>query len=400
MSKKYTFLGKKVWYNPDQQYVRWVFTWNNYTEEDWENLKTLVGEEAKFKYLLMSKEIGEKGTPHIQGYCELNARLRPAMMIKLFPWVEPASKEVCKNMTYITKKPIEVFQAGQPGRAKLAAASAKGGQVESDKWKEISYLMKSGRREELLDKYPKETIMYKLQDRCENVVEDKLAPSGLWLYGPRHTGKSEFAYKFGEKRGGYYEKMFNKWWPEYRGQPCVILNDPQPGSFRDVRDWLFPLLGSRPQLVEVKGGHVKVRPRYVIVTSNISIFKFMFGDREEQYMKEEDKAPYEALRSRFTEINFKNKWQLSSDRNPPVVFTPEEMQIIKRQRTDNKEELAALDAAIAKSMFVESLKDQLPNIDDGGDITDHNAPVESREYDGCPPDGEAGADELGSEEEM
>lgn len=396
MAKKYNFLGKEVWYNPGQQYVRWVFTWNNYTDEIWEDLKSRVGEDKEFKYLLMSKEIGATaGTPHIQGYFELNVRMRPAQMVKLYPWVEPASKEVCKNMEYITKKPIEVFHAGEPGRAKMDKGSQKGGEQESDKWKEIAYLMKTGKREALAENYPRENIMYKLESRCQNPVLDKLAPSGLWLYGPKHTGKSEFAYKFGEKRGGYYEKMFNKWWPEYTGQPCVILNDPQPGQFRDVRDWLFPLMSSRPQLVEVKGGHVKVRPRYVIVTSNISIFKFMFGDRDESLTKEEDKACYDALRSRFTEIQFKNTWSLSSDRNPPVQFDKEEEMLVKRQRLDKKEEIAALDGEIAKTIFIQAMEKQIPHIEAGGDITDQNAPGK----DESPSDDEEGVSERGREDE-
>ena len=42
----------------------YVFTLNNYTEEDVEALRQTQGS----KYLLFGKEVGENGTPHLQGY--------------------------------------------------------------------------------------------------------------------------------------------------------------------------------------------------------------------------------------------------------------------------------------------------------------------------------------------
>jgi len=45
-----------------------VFTLNNYTDDEYNNLLN----HKEFKYVIIGKEIGEKGTPHLQRYAELN----------------------------------------------------------------------------------------------------------------------------------------------------------------------------------------------------------------------------------------------------------------------------------------------------------------------------------------
>ena len=47
----------------------WVWTLNNYTEEDVVKIGELgVGDGADISYLCYGKEVGESGTPHLQGY--------------------------------------------------------------------------------------------------------------------------------------------------------------------------------------------------------------------------------------------------------------------------------------------------------------------------------------------
>lgn len=49
----------------------WCFTLNNYTESEFEFLSsTLSGESEKYFYII-GKEVGESGTPHLQGYIAL-----------------------------------------------------------------------------------------------------------------------------------------------------------------------------------------------------------------------------------------------------------------------------------------------------------------------------------------
>jgi len=55
---------------------RFAFTLNNYTESEYTKLKRLFESECAIKWI-MGKETGESGTSHIQGYIELDDRIRP-----------------------------------------------------------------------------------------------------------------------------------------------------------------------------------------------------------------------------------------------------------------------------------------------------------------------------------
>ena len=57
-----------------QQAARWCFTINNYTDDDkfWED----DDKKALLKYIIVQHEVGENGTPHIQGFLILKKRNR------------------------------------------------------------------------------------------------------------------------------------------------------------------------------------------------------------------------------------------------------------------------------------------------------------------------------------
>lgn len=53
----------------------WCFTLNNYTAEDEERLRILGNSDA-VTYLIFGREVGESGTPHLQGFVAFACRLR------------------------------------------------------------------------------------------------------------------------------------------------------------------------------------------------------------------------------------------------------------------------------------------------------------------------------------
>lgn len=76
------------------QAKNWVFTLNNYTDADIERLGNLPDNDVS--YVLFGREVGENGTPHLQGFISCTSRKRMAA-IKLLIGGNP-HVEVCRNI--------------------------------------------------------------------------------------------------------------------------------------------------------------------------------------------------------------------------------------------------------------------------------------------------------------
>jgi len=89
--------GKKKQISPKKW---WFFTHNNYTEED---VTEILTSEEIFGYAFQ-KEIGDKGTPHLQGLINFVDKVRPKSLGGVFERIHfeiPKNRAACKN--YCTK---------------------------------------------------------------------------------------------------------------------------------------------------------------------------------------------------------------------------------------------------------------------------------------------------------
>lgn len=55
---------------------KWCFTLNNYTKSDYDNICAYCANNSNVKLYIVGKEIGESGTPHLQGFIELDKKSR------------------------------------------------------------------------------------------------------------------------------------------------------------------------------------------------------------------------------------------------------------------------------------------------------------------------------------
>lgn len=87
----------------------WCFTLNNYTDENLAVLETFP-----CTYIIYGKEVGEQGTPHLQGYVQMEKRTRMTALRKLLQchW-SPARGTPEQNKVYCSKEG-DVYERGVP----------------------------------------------------------------------------------------------------------------------------------------------------------------------------------------------------------------------------------------------------------------------------------------------
>lgn len=97
--------------------MNWVFTWNNYTAEDMEYLRTLV-DDGKCKYIAYAEEVAPTtGTKHLQGYMNLVKNQRMTFVKKLLPrcHIERMNGRMDQNEAYCSKQGQLIEHGTKPG---------------------------------------------------------------------------------------------------------------------------------------------------------------------------------------------------------------------------------------------------------------------------------------------
>jgi hypothetical protein len=283
--------------NPRQQVICWCFTLNNYTEDECSQLKVL-GESGDCKYLIVGKEIGEKGTPHLQCFLQLRAKktfggltaILPKRCAKVRPMYRRSNPFAC--FTYCSKDNdfieygIRPTPAGVPGRARQAIDYA--GAITAARDNQLDELEQSDPG--LFLRYYR--TLNSIRDNADKGLKDLDGCCGLWVYGPSNAGKSHWIREtFG--RDNVHDKPINKWWGTYRGQRLVLLDDVRPEHSNWIGGFLLRWADKYPFPVEIKNSETYIRPEVIAVTSNYTI-SAIFGD---------DLVLCEALLSRFKVVH-------------------------------------------------------------------------------------------------
>jgi hypothetical protein len=93
---------------------RWCFTLNNYTEAELAAVKALPP--ADYHFAICGKEVGDKGTPHLQGFLHFKKKQRLSALKKLLArahW-EKARGSDSDNQEYCCKEGEVILTIGVP----------------------------------------------------------------------------------------------------------------------------------------------------------------------------------------------------------------------------------------------------------------------------------------------
>lgn len=247
----------------------WTFTLNNYTEESYEAIKAI-----DCKYLVVGKEVGDSGTPHLQGYIVFSNQRRMSALQKMIPQgphLEAAKGNSLQNYEYCSKDG-DFFEKGE-----RPATPKEKGQNEKKRYAEAWETAKTGDIEDI-----DADIRMRLYGTIKRIRADyQQQPASLealdfwWFFGASGTGKSRTARS---ENPVYYVKNKNKWWDGYVDQPCVIIEEWNPDVVGALNQMLKEWCDHHPFCAETKGNTTCLRPPKIIITSNYTLEECFSSD--------------------------------------------------------------------------------------------------------------------------
>lgn len=250
-----------------------TFTLNNWTleQKDW------LLSYKEFVYVMLAQEVGESGTPHLQGYLTFkNPRTAPAAGTHISGnggprmHLEVAQGNFTQNLAYI-QGPYEKdgkFKPVNPTFEERGTRPAQG--KRTDIHEAVDFLREGGTIADMIQNNIHVEQVVKYHRGLQVVATLCMKPRNFktevfWIHGPTGTGKSRWVWEeVGEM--GYSKAGANKWWCGYHGQTDVILDDFRP-SKEIPFEYLLNLLDRYPMQVETKGGMVQMVARRIYITT-------------------------------------------------------------------------------------------------------------------------------------
>lgn len=251
------FDGKKL---PAQ----WISTWNNYSDDDIVKFAAWCKQRTSFS--VVGREVGQQGTPHLQGFHQNSRTLSFPAFHKQFPsvWVKPVG--IDNGASAYPEKDGDVcirhgeYEEKKPGRRTDLEA--------------IAELAKSGKSlADIAAEAPVAVLQYPagLRQLCalNERPRDRTVPKRcVCLYGPTGTGKTRRVWDHCDTLGVVpylWENGMPTWWDGYSGQKHVIMDE-----YRSQlpMSYLLRLMDRYAMRVQYKGGSCQFVADYLYFTSS------------------------------------------------------------------------------------------------------------------------------------
>lgn len=258
---------------------RWCFTLNNYTDDEYAAVCRGLAVPG-VRYAVVGKEVGESGTPHLQGYLECANSMRIGGVKRILGTdrchLEPARGDGRQASEYCKKEGSFVefgrLGGGQGNRTDLAA---------------VKELLDA--RVSMLDVAQAHFGAYCRYRRSFEAYAALLCPKRawrtqlIWYWGASGTGKSRLAHEESQALCGgdvaWMADVTLAWYNPYAGHKGIVIDD------LDGRAPITELLRMCDRYncqVPIKGGFVEFSARIVWITSNRSPLE-LYGHCGENY---------------------------------------------------------------------------------------------------------------------
>lgn len=254
-----------------------VFTLNNYTEAEEEDLINY-----QYRYLIIGKEIGKNGTPHLQGYIEFESRKYFTTLKKFNPnihWEKRMGSQL-QAIEYCKKE----GNFKEYGNRRI-----QGQRTDLQYFKELA--MKEGMKAVVEEGNFQQIKTCELYLKYKEPVRD-FKPEVIWIHGESETGKSEYANQFENA----YWKDESKWWDGYDNHETIVIDDFDT-SFMKFKP-LLRLLDRYPLRVQTKGASRQMLAKRIVITSIHSPKDIHNAYLDYNSLRE----PYHQLHRRITKI--------------------------------------------------------------------------------------------------
>lgn len=248
---------------------RFVFTLNNYNEEEYASLLTFS---QATKWFVMGKEVGQNGTPHLQGACIIGSQT-PFSQLKTLTGLKRAHIESMRgkpedSLVYCTKEDSNAYVFGTlPVQGKRNDLT------------DTVNLVAGGATLRELAKNSDPAIMTTLVKFSRGLTilrslrapprDPNTPPKVYWICGETGTGKTRSCFEIGCTVYGDNEVWISsgglKWFDGYDGQRVAIFDDFRSKGVKF--DYLLRLFDRYPFQVEFKGGFVEWNPSVIFVTT-------------------------------------------------------------------------------------------------------------------------------------
>jgi len=264
----------------------WEIRISNYTDQDITWLNTIKDEISR---MVISKEVGELGTPHLQGKITFRRKYRLTALKKLHKSAHWDETKANADSLYAMKVDSEVI---------FNVNNTKQGQ--RNDIHEYVEAIKAGKRDrELIDEFPAQFAKIQRTDKMRLIIDKEATRAFrnvevIVHWGKTGTGKTRIPYDLGAYK---FDDWDNLWWDMYEGEPIIILDE----FYGQVKPtWLLNVLDGYQLKLKIKNSFTWAKWTKVYITSN---------EHPDHWYKSE-KIPEEvrnAIRRRITQIiHFEN----------------------------------------------------------------------------------------------